>query len=530
MTTTIKVNGTDLRVTINLEAALRRLGTDRESFMGTDQEFFIWADALCINQTDNQEKGLQVPKMRTIFKKASEVAVWLGKEHDIDETSIKCLYTETAPGIDRDTCLSTFPIFTRLLGRPYWRRVWIIQELAVAAHIRLYCGRYPIPWQAIDSNCNCCQNGHPADENVSRFIMLRDIRADWLNRRPIYLLDALHRTRSSSATDERDKIFALLGLAWDREYFIPAPSYMGTFSDTFTDFATSLLKSNEPLDFIYLRIANREVDGLLPSWVPDWTDLDDPVAHRQFDYIMLHVSHKSRRAYDGAEITFSGPELNAKCVLFDTVDGLGTALTSDGDASAHETATPDEPAYPYKSQDEISHIVYQTLASTEMFPASQCKTLDSMPSDLYRIWRIGSVQLEEMMPTTASHNLSNSICTWLAENRSFKVHGQTIEYWTKTWSKLPNETDSVQNEHRFFNTIRSRMRLLMTKSGHLGWAHPQTRKGDKIAVLFGCSRPVILRAYQAGYRIAGDACLSGQSIRDLREMAIDEEVENVRIL
>jgi hypothetical protein len=294
-----------------------------------------------------------------------------------------------------------------------------------------------------------------------------------------------------------------------------------------------LLASNEPLDFIYLRSADRKVDAELPSWVTDWTDLDEPVAHRQFDYIMAletPVSEDPDTDRD-AVISNSGLELDARGVLFDTVDGLGTALAMDsGDVSADEIAITHNLTTPYSSEDDISSIVHQTLVSTELLPRVQSKISDGLPGDFHHLWSIETPQQLEELSTVVSSAPSHSICIWLAENRSFIVYGRTIEWWTKRWSLLRTGNNSVQDAGHFFNAIRSRMRLLMTERGYLGWAHPQTRKGDKIAILFGCSRPVILRVCQGGYRIVGDACLSGQSIEGLRKMTVDERVENVRIL
>jgi hypothetical protein len=166
-------------------------------------------------------------------------------------------------------------------------------------------------------------------------------------------------------------------------------------SDSFTEFATSLLTNNEPLDFIYLRSANRKVNRELPSWVPDWTDLNDPVAHRQFDYIMAYSSQiaKDPDAYRRPEISISGLELIARGVLFDAVDGLGSALASDArDASTHDIAMPHKLATPYGSEDEISSIIYRTLVSTEFLPDVQCKISDGLPRDLYRLWSIETTQ------------------------------------------------------------------------------------------------------------------------------------------
>ncbi|KAM5350277.1 hypothetical protein ACJ41O_006782 [Fusarium nematophilum] len=403
ITTGIDVNGVTLQVTVNLEAALRRLQAEGV--------YTIWADALCIDQTNTSEKSLQVPRIGTIFRKASEVAIWLGDEPDLDETSREYLRAGTASKADQDTCLSTLPVFKHLLGRPFWRRVWIIQELAVASRITLYCGNFRIPWRAMDVSCACHDDGglftvggHLADENVRRFTMLRQVRADVLNRQPIRLLNALHRARYSLATDPRDKIYALLGLAYDAQHFVPEPSYMSSMVDTFTEFATSLLTNGEPLSIIYLRSGRRKVDGDLPSWVPDWTDLDDAIAHLHFDHIMAlepASSLSSPKTCEVPDISISGSELTSKGVLIDTVNGLGSALAfEDGDASAHETTFPSETENPYDGDEEISAVVYQTL-----LPDSEGDGRDETLTDFHRLWSIESEQqLEDAMPGIVPRN------------------------------------------------------------------------------------------------------------------------------
>jgi hypothetical protein len=40
----------------------------------------LWADTICINQTDDQEKSLQVPLIAKIYGQAEEVLIWLGDE------------------------------------------------------------------------------------------------------------------------------------------------------------------------------------------------------------------------------------------------------------------------------------------------------------------------------------------------------------------------------------------------------------------------------------------------------------------
>ena len=70
----IAVNGREFQVTKNLENALRSLRRV------DDRLRVLWIDALCINQQHNEEKKNQVAHMDVVYKKATNVLIWLGKE------------------------------------------------------------------------------------------------------------------------------------------------------------------------------------------------------------------------------------------------------------------------------------------------------------------------------------------------------------------------------------------------------------------------------------------------------------------
>ncbi|OTB05523.1 hypothetical protein M426DRAFT_10566 [Hypoxylon sp. CI-4A] len=75
----IVVNNQILPVTNNLASALRhfrKYGFPRNEQTGVIH--WLWADAICINQSDDVEKGYQVSMMSTIYSKASAVLSWLG--------------------------------------------------------------------------------------------------------------------------------------------------------------------------------------------------------------------------------------------------------------------------------------------------------------------------------------------------------------------------------------------------------------------------------------------------------------------
>jgi len=59
-----------VKVTKNLDGALRR-------FRDATKVRILWADAICINQRDNEEKSTQIPLMARIFRNAQRVLAWL---------------------------------------------------------------------------------------------------------------------------------------------------------------------------------------------------------------------------------------------------------------------------------------------------------------------------------------------------------------------------------------------------------------------------------------------------------------------
>jgi hypothetical protein len=68
----IAVNGYIVDVTVNLYSALRRLRLENETRV-------LWIDALCINQTDLDERSQQVQLMRNIYTLCDRTVIWVGE-------------------------------------------------------------------------------------------------------------------------------------------------------------------------------------------------------------------------------------------------------------------------------------------------------------------------------------------------------------------------------------------------------------------------------------------------------------------
>lgn len=107
-------------ITENLHTALSRL---------RDNSFdrIIWADGICINQDDNEERSLQVQYMMNIYSRASQVIVWL-------EESIEGTYSgDTSQAIEEIgraadgqlTKSSNDEAIRRILQRSWFQRIWV---------------------------------------------------------------------------------------------------------------------------------------------------------------------------------------------------------------------------------------------------------------------------------------------------------------------------------------------------------------------------------------------------------------------
>jgi hypothetical protein len=72
-TLSIFCNGRTMEIATNLHEAMVTLFSEPHSL-----DLPIWIDAICINQKDDEEKGVQVAKMGDVYRKATKVVVWLG--------------------------------------------------------------------------------------------------------------------------------------------------------------------------------------------------------------------------------------------------------------------------------------------------------------------------------------------------------------------------------------------------------------------------------------------------------------------
>jgi hypothetical protein len=255
------------------------------SLQKRSKTFTVWIDALCINQEDDEEKASQVSLMGKVYSHAEQVLLWLGSSAPETETAFRFMESKQTLSWPEDwendlnPDLSGLNSIFSLLERPWFQRVWVIQEVILSNNVLMMCGDDSIDfdsfricifavWKFIED-----WTGYDGESNalkglwcVTRLMFMRDEFQDTGSVRYEILLQAAFHCQ---ATDKRDMVFAFKGIA-DTKRPVPVPDYKMPVEDVYTKTAIALLCHGTSLDLLALSgIASRKYESNLPTWVPD---------------------------------------------------------------------------------------------------------------------------------------------------------------------------------------------------------------------------------------------------------------------
>ncbi|KAK4499441.1 hypothetical protein PRZ48_009955 [Zasmidium cellare] len=286
-TTPITIDVHQFPVTRNLGTALRYLRKPYESRT-------LWVDAVCINQNDVPERNVQVRRMGEIYSRATGVLVWLGdRDTEVEQTMAKL----QAPDALKDKRHDDFPEdiakgIRKLLHKPWWHRVWTIQELILAtANPLVGCGHTWLGWDRVEraildytTTMMDGKEGMIMDENSSWVTTSHDLnrhillRRQWkerehLDRRRATASEIVERTRGYQCTDRRDQVYGVRDLICDEEKaFFPRPDYERSVSQIYQEAMVAMFTSKKNLTFLIHAVQSGEDrDRTLPSWCADFS-------------------------------------------------------------------------------------------------------------------------------------------------------------------------------------------------------------------------------------------------------------------
>jgi hypothetical protein len=286
----ITLSGVKVGITENLHAALLRLRG------ASSKPRLLWVDALCIDQSCATERAQQVRLMRDIYRNSSCTIIWLGELSIGAASGMRGLSGRTTNSLKNYTqnhqkpvlagnaagqiggqlriltsYTSTEDVMTswneismgevrELLTRPWWRRAWIVQEAVVSRKIVLMCGDEVVPWEHLSKRKDTRDDvvflglKLTPDEQVvdGRYRAILSFREKWQAEqgRNISLLELLYGFRSLECSDDRDRIFAFLGLSSIAKANIIIPDYELSATLLYKQFVRSIVWHTKNLDVL----------------------------------------------------------------------------------------------------------------------------------------------------------------------------------------------------------------------------------------------------------------------------------------
>ncbi|GIJ84614.1 hypothetical protein Asppvi_003463 [Aspergillus pseudoviridinutans] len=294
-----------IHITPQLYAALRRIRHPSRSR-------FVWADQICINQTDKAEKSQQVRQMGDIYRKATGTLIWLGEEDsdkDIIATILEKLRSTRSKSVVEDCEMISKLIdikgptdlpapeqlgrhaVERLLNRTWFSRVWVFEESVVSKGVEVRYGSLSLPLTDLFRLTRAVFTAENFVGGYSRSIAKRTVGFDTIylvqhsrggcgepscprdNVKPSFLGIVMQALQQLHATKEVDLIYAFTGLDSLESLKIRIPKieidYTLPVRTVWINAARSIIQSSSSLDIFATARGDATCKYDIPSWVPD---------------------------------------------------------------------------------------------------------------------------------------------------------------------------------------------------------------------------------------------------------------------
>lgn len=223
----------------------------------------VWIDALCIDQNDPNEKTYQLRQMDSIFHRASKVISWLGPATNSSDLAMQQLndWRNPAQQPERQALLALF-------RRAYWQRAWIIQEVAKASEVEVWCGSKRVKWGDLIAGVKRFLIPIPQSLSVLQAFCDAE-RASQAGQSAMLLSTAMIRTMHTRATFPLDRVYALINLSRDGRTMVPFPSYDRPEAEVFDSILRRMIIAQGRLDFLFFA-GSWKKGRVSPSWLPSW--------------------------------------------------------------------------------------------------------------------------------------------------------------------------------------------------------------------------------------------------------------------
>jgi hypothetical protein len=542
--------------------------------------WICWADAICINQSGDEEalreRAHQVEMMGTIFSKAKVVLVYLGEEptgfeefRSASSALLKLLLGNIDPQrpsldflkVTADKVISSLVLdtFDEIMTRPWYQRVWTLQEFVLAQDLEICIGRGTISYHAWRATSLIFDHFY-SDLEYRRFkersvhtdrFKERSIRIDHnlqdryrctrqylYECRDIYKQDttmSLSRfteaTLQLNTTNVRDRLYGGYGIL-DHSVMQIIPIDYGISSSTLSHQLSALLLVEGNFTFVLQHCTG--LNDRVPTWC---ISLDDPRLDRRESYgstIALSCTYgiysAAGKSKQSSSITLTEPRIVAAsgCIL-EEINFLTSplpALIDETDAAStqHEfLAFADWTESTLLWLGEIHGLPagkqswhkIPTQASWTPTITALCRTLiqDVLASNQV----VGNLPKPEppsrpnKVPTRLKADSVTLFLAWLHFCHELQQHlrsGTQTKLWTvEDFEKCGIDRSWMDWAIQFYSSAEKRVGVLISK--RLALLPNEAKIGDEICIFEGVNAPFVIRKSGERYKIVGSCYLHG---------------------
>ncbi|KAI0914994.1 heterokaryon incompatibility protein-domain-containing protein [Ustulina deusta] len=541
----IDINSFTLPITANCDAALRQLRYTSECHV-------LWVDSICIDQTPAgvQERNSQVAMMGDIYEAAHDVLIWLGEGDEKTDALflyLKHLYTLrndswedaraevtaqfikecNAKYLSSNTNVGT-QMMEDVLSRPWFKRMWTLQELLLASHATVLCGRQAMEWHSFCQSLQLAELGFaPSSKGFRNFMNCYYVYSDYKDlisehtSTPISeesgedtisqrgLSTMMHHSRIRHALDPKDKVFALYSVSRKLGKPLLSPDYTNPIPVVYAQATAAIMRDTRRTD--------------LPSWVPDWSvdprwsedllgELGCPPVSANSS--LLTLRGRVYGTIDTVVDDHDRAEIQKDLMTTPSQsDEYELAIRRHGSQQvkffrriyAHLTAreTPEDPVFQTFCQLLLTLAPTQTLHSFELGSAAFRALATEVPYPESRriLSEYAIARLEDAGNQNQRHanvlalvesDIDAALDVLLSPSLAGNIHLSNVDEHTRRLMRL---VISAMGFYRLVRGLSVNKTMFTSSGGLVGYAHGRLRPGDLVVKFQGAAAPHVLRAY-----------------------------------
>lgn len=501
----------ELLIPESLVCCLRR-------FRHTTEERRLWADVICISQHDEKERAQQVQIMHRIFYGAMTVRAWLGHGCEDSQHGMEVLATASSQNthLPKDPSHSDFHAMAALGTARYWSRLWPVSEQVLAANLTLHYGGYSLSRDQfgaafrkledvqsylvrISPDTVLFRNVDRMRLSITRLVRRLKLLETCLPKSTLHkamaLLSLFYSGREQEVSDDKDRVYGLLGVCVALLGDLVAVDYTSSTRDVYIDFARHFMKRTGSLVILNQATPHKNTLSKLPSWVPDWSS--HYMHQQEIDIIELWGVFNACGSIRVPQppMNFDGNDLILSAVFSDVVADVGDPYHWSTHSSSNTVL------------DWHTLYMQHRAADNGAFARTLCRGVSKF------VWS------EQVLPDIRPLEPGE------AESRLQSV--------LKHWSDFGYPSDKTPESVNLLRDMIFDYRFFMTQNGQPGLGPTSTQPGDVVVLALGANLPLLLRPTDRGAErvwtfvgeiyvdgiMYGDA-VSGMSEHDFQQMTI----------